>query len=57
MSLPTELADVDPRDAAVLRALAAVLEDAVRRADSAVARDVRDQLADEMRRLGCFSGS
>ena len=40
----------NPTDRAVVRAIAAVLEEAIRRDDHAVARDLAEQLADELRR-------
>lgn len=42
-------------DLAIVRALAAVLEDAISRADFATARDLAEQLADEIQRQGARS--
>lgn len=46
----------NPTAVAVVRAIAAVLEDAIRRDDHDVARDLAEQLADELRRYASRPG-
>lgn len=48
----TILGATGQHDLAIVRALAAVLEDAISRADDETARDLAEQLAHEIRRQG-----
>lgn len=54
MSSPTDTSPTNGagHDLAIVRTLAAVLEEAIHRADYATARDLAEQLAYEIRRQG-----